>query len=79
MSIELLYFAAVRESTGKAGEHVELSDLGVAPTVGSLWGWLGERYEAAGRWKSTGPPARFPRMGEPDAAGEHARSLHPRP
>ena len=51
MSIELLYFAAVRESTGKAGEHVELADLGADPTVGSLWGWLGERYEAAGRWK----------------------------
>jgi molybdopterin synthase catalytic subunit len=51
MSIELLYFAAVRESTGKAGEQVDLDELGDAPTVGALWSWLGARYEAAKRWK----------------------------
>ena len=52
MGIELLYFAAVRESTGKAGESIALEALGEDRTVGGLWSWLRREYERAERWKA---------------------------
>jgi len=79
MTITLLYFAAIRETTSLPSEQVPLESLPTRDTDG-LWAWLQDKYPAASGWRGHVRLAvnqEFTRANAPLTAGDEVALIPP--